>query len=92
MFGDKIILLHFYVSLSHFALCTQEKTCQLNVCCFLFLSQHAFFQNFSLSQQKEVCLKFVVTKVPQQMYCKFFFAKVFGQSFFCLTNYLNNGC
>ena len=46
MFGDKNILSHFYVSWSHFSLCTQNKnfskTSLLN-----FWSQHALSQNFS---------------------------------------------
>ena len=53
MFGDKIILLHFYVSLSHTKIFVK----------LIFLSHHAFLQNFRKSQKK-VYLKFGVTKVP----------------------------
>ena len=59
----------FYVSLSR-----TEKKFQLNFVGFIFLSQHAFHKILG-------CLKFVVTKVPQPMYCKFlstkFLVKVF---------------
>ena len=64
MFGDKIILLHFYVSLSRFLLCT-KKNFLTKIFLFPFFVTTSFLNVFSLSQQKEVYLKFVVTKVPQ---------------------------
>ena len=44
VFGDKIILLHFYVSLY------TKKNVSSKFFGFIFLSQHFFSQNFSLSQ------------------------------------------
>ena len=58
-----------------------KKLFQLNLFDFIFLSQHAFSQ-FFISSQKEVCLNFVVPKLPKNVLLNIF-AKVFGQ-----TNYL----
>ena len=84
---DKIILSHFDVSLSHFSLCIQKKTIQLNLFEFIFLSQHDFSQNFSLLQQKKACLNFVVIKLPNKTNCKFlspnFFVKVYFKKLSC---------
>ena len=57
-------------------LSTQKKNFQLN----FFLVK--FFRRNMIFHKILVCLKFVVTKVPQQMYCKFFSQKFLVKVFF----------
>ena len=95
IFGDKIILSHLYVSLSHFSFCTHtQKTFQLNLFGSLFVTTWLFFLNWVYcNNKKKVFLNLVFIKLPNKMYFQFpslhFLVKVF---FFFNILLLNNGC
>ena len=61
MFGDKIKLIHFYFLLT--------KKNSSNYFGLFFWHKIVFHKILVYHNNKKVCLKFVVTKVPQQMFC-----------------------
>ena len=82
MLGDKIILLHFYVSLSHILLCT-KKNFSTKFFCFLFFSHNMLFHKILVYLNKK---RFIINLLSLRCLNKCFVN--FCCQSFCLTNYL----